>query len=408
VSVLPIERATRDIEQFDSGGSAVLSVYLDTEPASAAARKLEEEVGALLAPLRASLADDQGAALQLARAANEILAALGSLESIPRGVAAFACPDGGFVRVVPLPESVGRSAHFGEHFQLTPLLAALDEHEKTVVALVDREHARVFRVFLGQIEEVAQLEDGGRRHAASGRATLKSGAGPSAIRMSYGERNIERRDQWHVRQHLERALTAMRPNGDRVLVGGALETVHELIRLLPKRVRHRTRVIAGLPVDATLATVLERVLQTEHAAEREEEEELIDNLTERDRSRSVFGVTAVAEAVSDDRVHTLAYGSTRTPIAGTQCRQCGWLTPGTDQPACGRCGGTLERCSDLVERLVTRVHGSGGRVEEVRGPAQKMLLRQEGLAALLRYVPKSFPTPPQEQRKVGNGSHVEQ
>lgn len=406
--MLPIERATREIEQFDPGGSLALSLYLDTDPTWTARRNLEEEVGGLLTSLRASLADDQGAAQQLSRALHQVLGAMGSLESVPRAVAAFACPDGGFVRVVPLPESVGRSAHFGERFQLTPLLAALDEHEKTVVALVDREHARVFRVFLGQIEEVAQLEDGGRRHGAAGRATLKSGAGPAAIRMSYGERNIERRDQWHVRQHLERALTAMRPNGDRVLVGGALETVHELIRLLPKRVRHRTRIIAGLPADATLATVLERVLQTQHEAEREEEEELIDNLTERDRARSVFGLAAVAEAVCDNRVHTLVYSTTRAPVGGAECRACGWLMPGADARGCGRCGGTLEPRPDLIELFVERVHESGGRVEEVRGPAQKTLLRQEGVAALLRFVTRSAPTPPHGHRKVANGSPAEQ
>ncbi len=43
--------------------------------------------------------------------------------------------------------------------------------------------------------------------------------------------------------------------------------------------------------------------------------------------------------------------------------------------------------ADLVERLVTRVIRAGGRVEEVRGPARETLLRSEGLAALLRYVP---------------------
>jgi hypothetical protein len=406
---LPIEQSLKEIETFDCRKSLALSVYLDLRPRVGTTRALEEEVARALGPERDAQSRSKADAWQLERATHFVLSAIGSLDPIPRAVAAFACPDRSFVRVIPLPESVGTRARFTDQFDLVPLMSVLDEYEKTVVALVDREHARVFRVFMGQIEEVAHLEDGGRRHTAAGRAQQKAGTGhtgtgtgAAAIQMGYGERNIERRDDWHVRQHLERTLAAMRPDGDRVLLGGGMETVHELVRLLPRRVRHRTRLIAGLPVDAHTATVLERVLLTQHEAEREEEEELIDVITEGDRS--VFGMAAVAEAVCDGRAHTLVYAAD-LDAQGSECPQCGWLSPGSTPEACGRCGGPTERCSAFIETLANRVHESGGRVEEVRGRAQKTLLRHEGVAALLRWVPKGVnPTPNTEPRKVTNGS----
>jgi hypothetical protein len=161
--------------------------------------------------------------------------------------------------------------------------------------------------------------------------------------------------------------------------------VYELLRLLPKRIRDRTRLITGIPVDTATAAVLARVIETQRAAEREEEQELLDTLKEHARARSVFGAAGVAEAVSDARVHTLVYGAD-TEMEGTECAACGWLVPGAAVGECPRCRGEMRAFSDLVERMVSRVLRTGGRVEEVRGPALKTLLESEGLAALLRYV----------------------
>jgi hypothetical protein len=41
---------------------------------------------------------------------------------------------------------------------LAPLLRLLDEHERYAVALVDKEKARLFSVFLGEIEVERQVE----------------------------------------------------------------------------------------------------------------------------------------------------------------------------------------------------------------------------------------------------------
>ena len=390
--MLPIEQVVREVEEFDCAGRPALSLYLDTVPPEAGG-SLVTQMTSLLSPLRASLNGDHVAADHLGRSTELVLARLEALQP-SRALAAFACPDAGFVRVVPLPEVVGQSAHFGPELYLARLLAELDEHERTVVVLLDRARARVFRVFLGQIEEMAHLERDGRQHRESGSSHQKSLGASGSIRSGYGERNLERRDQWHVRQHLERTLAAMRPGSDRVLLGGALESVLELVRLLPKRVRDRTRLISGLSVDASLGAVLERVLEAQREAEREEEEELVDNLNERDRARTVFGAAAVAEAVSDDRVHTLVYSS-GTAFGGSECGACGWLSPGLAEGACGRCGGVLQPRPEMIECLVARVRHAGGRVEEVRGPAQKALLRREGLAALLRWVPRATSAMPE-------------
>jgi predicted Zn-ribbon and HTH transcriptional regulator len=387
VTVLPIENDVLDIVRSAAKGGNALSLYLDTDPSRGAGRNLKAEMADTLREMRDSLGDaDHTDALEQAAAA--AMEAINSLQPIPRAVAAFVRPGIGYLRVVPLPEPVARSAHWGPELYVRPLLVALDEHQRTVVALVDQEHGHVFRVFLGQIEEVASLEHKEPGHAQAGRSQRKSmGSGHGvAAWMAYGERNLQRRHDWHVHRHLERVVEAMRLDGDRLLVGGGRETVLELLRLLPRRVRDRTTVMTGISAEASTAVVLERVLETQRQAEWEEERALLETLLEAEHARSVFGVAAVAEAVSDARVHTLAYASS-TEMTGAECTGCGWLMPGPKASSCPRCGAALVERPEFVERLVARVFQSGGRVEEVRGPARESLLDKDGLAALLRYVP---------------------
>jgi hypothetical protein len=391
--VLEIESNLAQIESFHPDRGHTLSLYLDTDPTRGAGRNLRAQIEDVLRPIRSELPDDRASA-ELDAAAATLAKALEALSPMPRAVAAFACPDEGFVRVVPLPAPVVPTAHWQPSPRLKELVAAIDEHERTMVVLVDREHARIYRVFMGQIEEVAELQRPSDRGEEPGMAHRKarSGRQGSAIPMDYGERNVERRHEWHVRQHLERVLTAVRDKGslgaDRLLIGGGKDTVHELLTLMPPRVRARTRLISGLSVSASPAEVLARVMEAQERAEREAEEELVDNLLERDRSHSVFGAAPVMEAVSDAHVHTLVYGAD-VSAPGSECDVCGWLMGGPMPDACPRCGGPMRAVPELVERMVHRVLESGGRIEEVHGPASRTLQHKGGLAALLRYQPST-------------------
>jgi peptide subunit release factor 1 (eRF1) len=387
--VLPIERDVQDILAYQDREEKAFSVYLNTDPTGGSGRNLKAQMHEALRqiPEYTGKRPDSSAIEEAAAAA---LAAVSALRPIPRAAAAFIGVGATFQRVVPLPDPVVPSAHWGSTLHIRPLLAALDEHEHTVVALVDEERGHVFRVFMGQIERVATLVDEDPGHAQAGRSARKS-AGASQVGkswMAYGERNLQRRHEWHTHKHLVRVLAAMHPRGDRVFVGGARESVDELLRLLPRRLRARAFALPGIDIEASNAAVLERVVETQRQSEREEETRLLHVLSE--EARSAFGATAVAEAVSDGRVHTLVYADSAT-MAGRECTHCNWMMPGAGASSCPRCGSALEETPDLIERLIARVIERGGRVEEVRGPARTMLRASEGVAALLRYLPTSTP-----------------
>ena len=52
-----------------------------------------------------------------------------------------------------LPVSLPTEARYRPDPYLRPLLETLDEHERHGVVLLDRQQARLFSVFLGEIEE---------------------------------------------------------------------------------------------------------------------------------------------------------------------------------------------------------------------------------------------------------------
>jgi peptide chain release factor subunit 1 len=391
--VLEIERNLAQIESFHPVRGHTLSLYLDTDPTRGSRRNLRAQIEDVLRPIRSELPDARAAA-ELDAATATLARELEALNPVPRAVAAFSCPESGFVQIVPLPEPVVPTAHWQPSPRLKELVAAIDEHERTIVVLVDRERARIYRVFMGQIEEVADLERSSDRGDEPGRANREARGGPrgSVTPMGHGQRSGDQRHEWHVRRHLERVLTVIRDKGslaaDRMLVGGAKDTVHELLALMPSRVRARARLISGLNAGDARAEVLARVMEAQERAEREAEEELVDNLLERDRSHSVFGPAPVMEAVSDAHVHTLVYGA-GVEAAGCECDVCGWLMSGPVPDTCPRCGGPMRAVPDLVERMVHRVLESGGRIEEVRGPASRTLEYKGGVAALLRYQPST-------------------
>jgi peptide subunit release factor 1 (eRF1) len=329
-------------------------------------------------------------------------AEIGRLDPVPRALAAFVASGPRFARIVPLGGPLVSEAYWDSQFRTRPLRSALEEHERTIVALVDQDHAHLYRVFLGQVEEVAHLDREPLRDENPRSSHQKPAAGVHGgpVRMGYGDANYQRRFDWHVHRHLDRLLSAIREGQatpvDRLLVGGNKETVQELLTLLPDPIRRRTRLVAGLPVEASAAEVLNRITTANLEAEREKEEELLDNLREVDAAHAVFGAPAVLEAVADERVHTLVYTASLT-MEGSECVSCRWLTPGPPTGACPRCGAVTTRRPDLVERLIELVVEAGGRVEEVRGPGARTLERSQGLAARLRYTPSTV-------RAVSNGS----
>ncbi|MEX1183182.1 MAG: hypothetical protein WEF86_08085 [Gemmatimonadota bacterium] len=387
-----LEEVVRELRAFAGAPHKSLSIYMTLGPRGAGTND-RAQLMELLRPLRGTTDDPPSFEAAVAVAETS----LGRLRPRPWAVAVFTCPARGLDIIVPLRTPVESSAHWQEELHLAPLLAVLDEHEPMLVMLLDTRRARLFRVFMREIEEIETLRRSPSRRNPRGNSPGRARHGRSGMPTGMGyDTGIEGHEDEGVRKHVDGAI-AMLKRADpteaigRILVGGPVEAVSRFLDRLPAAVRSRVAAASNLPVNSSPAEVLTHMAEQEAGLERASELELIEELIE-GFGHSCIGSAAVSEAVADGKVQTLVYASGAT-VTGFECSACRWIMPADSSAApergCPRCGTPMRHDDDLVAVMVRRVMSLGGTVEELRGAGADRLRAFEGVGALLRYVPAS-------------------
>jgi peptide chain release factor subunit 1 len=261
-----------------------------------------------------------------------------------------------------------------------PLLELMDEHERYGVVLTDRAHARLFTIFLGEIEEYTEA-------FAGADATHIKTSGTDHLR---SQMNIQRKADLHARWHLkEVAQTMSRLAGklefDRLILAGTVEATSELQRLLPKALRARVVGKVALPVEANISHVLEETLKIEREVERRRESNLVEQLitAAHKKQNAVVGVEDTLLALQEWRVWQLVY-TEGFNVRGSQCTNCGALLETEDEP-CVYCGHPVRVVTDLIQLATERVFDLEGRIEQVRGRAAALLKEAGSMGAVLHF-----------------------
>lgn len=217
-----------------------------------------------------------------------------------RGLVLFAGPDFTLHYALPvMPHD--HLVRFGGPL-VAPLIWLMDEFERYLIVLVEREEAHFLTTYLGHIgREQAMTSE--RFSFDAQDSTLRSGATPRAARKSVVDQDIVSRFQRDVAQT---TVELMRNFGAaRAIIGGNTKSAERIRDLLSAEV-----VVAGvlpIPFEESDAEVLARVLPVSLKFEREKERELVEQVIERafGGGPAVVGVSAVREALSQDRVATL-------------------------------------------------------------------------------------------------------
>ncbi|MGH9380530.1 MAG: host attachment protein [Thermoanaerobaculia bacterium] len=361
-------------------GSRVLTVYLDTDQSKQQNRNqgFVTALRGLLREIDETLAGDDRHAFQ-----RDAQAALRLAERhAPRGKTLVACCDAShdFTWSHELQVALPSRAAWEPTPQVRPLIEALDEYERYAVVLTDRNHARLFTVFMGEIEEHRETEAEAdvRRLKASGTDQMWSQA------------RFQRRADTHARGHLRHVAEMTdeleRERGfDRLVLAGTPEALGELQRLLSRRLQTRLAGTVSLAVDSGPDQVLASTLEVEAEIERRAEDKMVGELIEAaGRDHAALGLGPTLDALPAGRVLQLVYSSAANG-RGAECPECEALY--ADGPArCPRCGTDLIPLRDLLERLAEKTLVLGGRVEQVRGgAAERLQARAEGVGAFLRY-----------------------
>jgi hypothetical protein len=279
-------------------------------------------------------------------------------------------------------------ARWGQPY-LTPLLYAIDEYERAAVLWMG-EKWRLYEVFLGEIEELSQAfaavapEDWARLRRcdpAVGEDLARPHPYPDRDRFS------RRMEAWASRflkwlaHLLERAFAER--EASRLVLLGRQEATRDFEQYLSRTMRARVVAhVTGPPSEsASPAIVLEKVAPVLEAAERAQEQRLLDAIQ---AQPGVWGLDAVLGALQQGRVLTVAAPwSLDTPV---WCCPHKWAGTSPEAVRAFCPNDTLKQAA--LRDLIPDIAGEfGARLEFVRGEAEARLRSDfGGLAGLLRWV----------------------
>jgi len=356
-------------------GSPVLSIYLDVDQSRPAGRQRAFEV-ALRARIRAieqHLGDSERETFRAdaARAMRFVT----QYEPHAKTLVLFADDSADWVWSGDLRIALPVHVRWEPAPYVRPLLEALDEHERYGVVLVDKERARLFTVFLDEIEDEREALTAAevRHKQASGTDRLRS------------QMNLQRQDDMHVRSHLRRTAELMeqmaREHGfDRLVLAGPVEVTSELARLLRHPLDERVVATLRLPIDAAADEVLGKTREVVERQERAVESARVTQVLD----GAAVGLEQTLAMLQQGRLFVLVYADDFA-ARGRECPRCRALFAEGAGSACAYCGEGLVLIDELVERLLERIGEVDATAEQVHGEAADRLRRGGGIGAILRF-----------------------
>ncbi len=359
---------------FEPGDARVLTAYLDVSPQRRAHRAWATVLKDLAHDVREGLGKHERLQLDA-----EIARARDWLDSEPpggRGVALFSCASRGMWEAYFLPGVERDDLTFGPVPHLAPLIDIVDDYERYAVALVDKERARLFTVFMAQVEETRTFEDEvPGKHDQGGLSQMKY------------QRDHEKHVLWHLKRVVEELSELLqRRSFDRLVVAGPEEATRELRTLLPDDLASRLVDVIPMESDAGVARILDATLEIERRVERQDEDALVTELLEAvgARGNGSCGVADTLQALLLGAVHTLVL-SDGLRVSGCECPNCGWMQE-ANTDSCPICGTRMRTDIDIADIAARRTLETAGSVEVVHEDAARRLTeRCGGMGAVLRF-----------------------
>lgn len=362
----------RELAQYRSPGQ-VLTVYLDTDPTQHTTDEYKLALRQLLKKVEGQAdAKDIEAVERFVDFEHDWKG---------RGIVAFSCAADDYWRQYSLAVPVESRALVSDKPYVTPLAGLWDTYGRFVVALVDKQGARLLLFQMGELlgeegilgEEVRRLKKG-RGSAAAGR---RGGAtGPSARR----EGEVAARNLKEAAELTVAYCESQRPRN--LLLAGTESTIPQFRNNLPRV--WADRVIGTFSADMLEGhnAIRDRAFTILEQVEAEREEALANAVitAAAKGSNGVVRLGDTLSAVHEGRVQTLvvAHGY-RAP--GYRCTGCSYITD-QKMKKCPFCGGSVAEIGNAVEGAVAQVLELGARVEIIGGHEG---LDQVGIGALLRY-----------------------
>lgn len=301
-------------------------------------------------------------------------------ESFKKAVVIYSCAKKDLWIRYDLNASVKDGLFINRTPYTSPLFDLLDNYQKYGVLLVDKRTARVFLVFLNDIEEYGMVHHGDvpGKHKKGGWFAL-------------AEKRYERHIDYHVKMHLKDVLEKFDSflkdkEIRRLIVAGPDEAISELMNMLSDEIKQKIVGRVYIEKYASKEEVLEKVLPIVEGYESSKESETVSELITRSlkNDNAVLGVDDVLRYLRDKRVMKLIVAK-EYKVNGFVCKNCGFATT---QPVecCMECGHCVMKVDNLIEKAAEMALKGGSLIEVVREEKDRLrLIEYGGIGAFLRF-----------------------
>jgi hypothetical protein len=358
----------------------VLTVYLNTNQAEPVNlnRAFETNLASRLKELGQTF-DQNQAREEFAAAAAHVQGFVAGYKPVNRSLVVFASSTG-ILLSRGLQVDVETEVYWGRP-HIKPYVEALDEFERHIVVATDKWQARLLSLSLGTVETAVEVHD-------DPRTTHIQTAGMDHLEsQAQFQRGADERMKKHLR-HVVRELQSLLKThpSNRVILGGNVEAVAELFRLLPKPLRSKVVDTISLSMIDSVEQLLRTGLQAQLNAERNFELDAVERLqvAAGKENKAVVGTVDTLKALGEGRILSLFYADNFT-ASGKECTSCHALFT-EDAPArCAYCNKPLKPLEGLLDAMLLKALAMGSRVEQVRGKGAEKLRESGGIGAFLRY-----------------------
>jgi len=290
-----------------------------------------------------------------------------------KGLAIFSSAKAGLWQVYRLPVVMPDRCVINHSPFVLPMLKIVDESRRFCVVVTDKEKARVFTVYLGEITERKDIFD-----VVPG--WHKKGG--------WAQARFQRHIEDHVNRHLKNVADTIfefhKSEGFGHLVIGGSQEIRA--RLYPILHSYLQKIVAGhINVDVTSNT--DEILKAARKIEAEKEDERSKEIARAllgatgTQKLAVTGLEATVKALKEGRVHTLVLEDNGR-VAGCLCGDCGDVDI-LSADKCPLCVKPLSRVEDVSEHLAVLAVERDAEVKYVRPGSG--IEKQGSVGALLRW-----------------------
>ena len=343
------------ILRFQADGLPVVSV-LRVHP-GARAGEVRTRVDSLLDQARSLAKDhdlDHRSRLSVRTDIERIKEALGSERWPPGTVAIFSCSGRDLYEEIPMPRRTREQVMVDATPLTRPMLAALGEHCRACVLVVDRASALVWEMYQDEMRAVSTVTDPLRRASNSGSRT---------------EDRVQNRVDEQSKRHFRRVAGVidqlLHADGyDALVVGGHEYELPEFLRLLPHELRGR---VAGTFCADPAATPTGEIRSSAEGIvrryQRGQDVRLVDQVLELAAADgAALGPQECLWAGSMAAIDTLLVRD-GTTVPGVVCDESQWLAVSGD--LCPVCGNPTRHTPDVLNELAAAVIETGGSARQI-------------------------------------------